>query len=394
MTVSPHLAELLETLWPGGSDAPPGLPDVRLVALPNARSPRVVLPGRPWRVSAGALRHYRTSATGVRRVAASAGSLGLRAGLGELMPGRLRRPAADGIDAHLCDVLGRQVHVSLYVGPQRAVQKPVLQVLDDTGRPIAFAKVAVNTLTTDLIRHEAAALDLLQDAGLTSVRVPRILHRGEWHSRELLVQEALVPTGRAEVAPPLLAEAAREISAVGGHHDHDLADNPYVADLRARVAALPPHAHSGALSSTLDAVLAAPGIRLTLGSWHGDWAPWNMAQAHGRVLVWDWEGFGSGVPVGFDACHHEVFDQVTFRGTAPTQAFRSLFDHSEAVLGPMGVEADARPWTALLYAVELATSYLENGEAVVAGTVLSRLDDWLDQTLGAGRSAIEQRVRS
>ncbi|MGA8245780.1 MAG: hypothetical protein WB797_02670, partial [Nocardioides sp.] len=239
MTVSPHLNELLETLWPG-SDTSSGSPDVRLVALPNPRSPRVVLPGRPWRVSAGALRHYRTSATGVRRVAAEAGSLGLRAGLGELMPGRLRRPAADGIGAHLCDVLDRQVHVSLYVGPQRAVQKPVLQVLDDTGRPIAFAKLAVNPLTTGLIRHEAAALELLRDAGLGSVRVPRILHRGEWHSRELLVQEALVPTGRAEVAPPLLVAAAREISRVGGHHDHDLTDNPYVAQLRARVAALPP----------------------------------------------------------------------------------------------------------------------------------------------------------
>lgn len=393
MTVSPHLTELLETLWPGGSGGAAG-PDVRMVALPNPRSPRVVLPGRPWRVAAGGLRHYKTSATGVRRVAAHAGSLGLRLGLGELLPGRLRRSSADGIDAHLSEVLGRRVYVSLYVGPQRAVQKPVLQVLDEGGRPIAFAKVAVNPTTTRLIRHEAEVLGRLENAGLTGVRVPRVLHHGEWHSRELLVQEALVPTGRAEIAPERLAQAAREIAAIGGVQQQEPAGSDYVADLQARVGALPPQSSAYALGTTLDAMLASPAPRLSIGSWHGDWAPWNMARSGSEVLVWDWEGFRTGVPVGFDACHYVVNEQVTFRGTAPTRAFRDLFEHGESVLGPMGVDSDARTWTALLYVIELATSYVENGEAAVAGTVLSRLDDWLEETLQAGRAAVEQGARS
>ena len=180
MTGPSYLTEVLETLWPGAPDAP-GDPrgDVRLLALPHPRSARVVLPVRPWRVGAGALRHYRTSATGLRRLGAEVGSLGFRVGMGELLPGRgVRRPSANGIDTHLSEVLGRRVHVSLYVGPQRAVQKPVLQILDGRGRPVAFAKVALNPLTTRLIRNEAAALTRLQTADLRTVRVPRVLHHG------------------------------------------------------------------------------------------------------------------------------------------------------------------------------------------------------------------------
>ena len=120
MTGPSYVTEVLDTLWPGGDGAAGSGGELRLVALPHPRSPRVLLPARPWRVSAGALRHYRTSATGLRRLGAEAGSLGFRVGLGELLPGRgVRRPSANGIDTYLSEVLGRDVHVSLYVGPEQ-----------------------------------------------------------------------------------------------------------------------------------------------------------------------------------------------------------------------------------------------------------------------------------
>ena len=323
------------------------------------------------------------------------GSLGFRIGMGELLSGRgVRRPSANGIDTYLSEVLGRRVHVSLYVGPQRAVQKPVLQLLDEGGHPVAFAKVALNPLTTRLIRNEAAALTRLQTAGLRTVRVPRVLHQGSWHSHEVVVQEALLPSGAPGVAPDLVAAAAREVAAVSGLEDDSSSEDGYVAGLRGRLAALIDTAPGHGLGGALEAVPAGATPRITTGAWHGDWASWNMAGSGSQVLVWDWEGFrGGGVPVGFDACHHHVCEQVAFRGSSPIQAFRGLFDHLDDVLGPMEVEPDARAWTALLYAVELATSYVENGEAEVAGTSLSRLDDWLEETLRLGRVAVAHEVR-
>jgi hypothetical protein len=394
MTGPSYVTEVLDTLWPGGDGAAGSGGELRLVALPHPRSPRVLLPARPWRVSAGALRHYRTSATGLRRLGAEAGSLGFRVGLGELLPGRgVRRPSANGIDTYLSEVLGRHVHVSLYVGPERAVQKPVLQLLDERGHPVAFAKVALNPLTTRLIRNEAAALARLQTADVRTVRVPRVLHHGSWHSHEVVVQEALLPSGAAGVAPDLLAEAAREVAAVSGLQEGSPADD-YVAGLRGRVASVIDAAPAHTLGRALEALQAGATPPITTGAWHGDWASWNMARSGSQVLVWDWEGFRGGVPLGFDACHHHVCDQVTFRGVSAVQAFRGLFDHLDDVLGPMGVEPDARAWTALLYVVELATSYVENGEDAVGGTSLSKLDDWLDETLRVGRTAVEHEARS
>jgi len=42
------------------------------------------------------------------------------------------------------------------------------------------------------------------------------------------------------------------------------------------------------------------------GAWHGDWTPWNMARRHGRIQLWDWERFDTGVPQGLDRCHYGV----------------------------------------------------------------------------------------
>ena len=58
--------------------------------------------------------------------------------------------------------------------------------------------------------------------------------------------------------------------------------------------------------------------RLAFGAWHGDWTPWNMASTAGGLLVWDWERFATGVPVGFDALHYWL--QIERRRPPPRPA--------------------------------------------------------------------------
>ena len=61
-----------------------------------------------------------------------------------------------------------------------------------------------------------------------------------------------------------------------------------------------------ALANAADQLVASAGhVELTFGAWHGDWTPWNMATTATTVLVWDWERFGTGVPVGYDALHFD-----------------------------------------------------------------------------------------
>src|SRR3954454_18610518 len=111
-------------LWPDSSDdGSAGASDVSsLVALPNAENPRLVIPRPPRAASAAAVRHYKTSATGRSRWVAPAGSWALRCGVGDVLPARIDLASGThDIRHHLREVLGRDVHVALYVGPRRAV---------------------------------------------------------------------------------------------------------------------------------------------------------------------------------------------------------------------------------------------------------------------------------
>jgi len=114
---------------------------------------------------------------------------------------------------------------------------------------------------------------------------------------------------------------------------------------------------------------------LRYGSWHGDWAPWNMANLADALLVWDWERFAQGVPLGFDAVHHELQRRIQASGDA-TAAVEATVRRAGELLTPFGVDPGARELTALLYLVDLATRYLTDRQAE-AGARLGVLGTWL-----------------
>jgi hypothetical protein len=121
---------------------------------------------------------------------------------------------------------------------------------------------------------------------------------------------------------------------------------------------------------------------LTYGSWHGDLNPGNLAVVGDRVLVWDWERFESGVPVGFDVLHHDFQESVTVRSQDPEQAARRIIAHAPALLAPLEVASDQAPAVALAYFVWLAVRFLSDRQAE-AGASLGDIDRWLVPVIGA-----------
>jgi len=122
-------------------------------------------------------------------------------------------------------------------------------------------------------------------------------------------------------------------------------------------------------------------IPLTFGAWHGDWSPWNMANVSGddhspdKLLVWGWERFTLGVPMGFDALHHELQRRVQAE-TDARACVRDLVTQAPTLLDPFDVVPDGREATALLYLVDLAARYLGDRQAE-AGARLGVLGTWL-----------------
>ncbi|MEU6410232.1 hypothetical protein [Microbispora sp. NPDC046933] len=239
------------------------------------------------------------------------------AALGRRLPvGR----GTDTIETHLSDVLGRRMRVVVHVRPaRRANRKPILEAYDESGLA-GFVKIGDSARARRLVRYESEVLRMLAGRPLKVVVPPDVLYHGEWRGLEVLMLSPLPVTSR-RVPSRLLVSAAREIAAIR------------------------PYDEAGSEEEA---------------AWHGDFTPWNVAAAaDGRLLVWDWERFAVGVPLGFDALHH--FFHRALRRMPPAVAARSCLAQAGGLLEPFGVDVARARRTAAHYLVALAERHHRDG---------------------------------
>lgn len=344
------------------------------------RPPLLVPTGR--RAAAAAVRHHSATRSPAARLYVRALSVCLAGGLGSgMLRPRVRisaLPGTDTIDHYLAGVMSPGIQLSLELGRPRANRKPVLQLLDGSGHVVGFAKIGINPLTNRLVRAEHESLMRLSRAGLAEIAVPRVLHYGRWRGLEVLVLSPL-PAWRPRRPLPRarLTAAMAELARVDGLTSEPLDGGGYLRQLQARLAAADESPERAALAQALNMLTAqAGGTVLTLGCWHGDWAPWNMANTGRGLLVWDWERFTSGVPLGFDALHHWLQHEVGISKHDPRAAALTCLEHAPRVLGAFGIPVPLARVTAILYLADLATRYLVDRQAE-AGAQLGAPGTWL-----------------
>jgi hypothetical protein len=376
----PYLLEVSEVLWPAddeprkatGRNARPRT----LLAVPSARTPSLLLPsGRA--AAAAAVRAYGGHGTLRNRSRTRATAALFSLGLGRLAF-RDTLTVSDGeksISAELSRILGRGVQVAVRGGPARANRKPVLAVLDDDGTLLAFAKVGTTALARDLVQVEGAALERLAPVLHSGVRAPRVLHQGSWRDMSLLVQEALPAASGQPVTDRRLMDAAAQLCRALGTTSASWGTSEHADVVRNRLARSPESTLTRDLAAAV-AALSADRLPLELGCWHGDWTAWNCAAAGDRVLVWDWERFATGVPVGFDVLHYGLQSELA-RAAGPSVALaKALLREAPDRLAPLGVSPDAARVTALAYLIEIATRYHADGQAD-AGARVGGVGSWL-----------------
>ena len=395
-----YLQEILEVLWPQpariersgralpGAGARPGRTatggsQTEFLLVPNETRPVLLVPRRPRRATAAALRHYKASAVGGRRLAFRGLAAAAQLGLADVLPHRVTvGPTGDGpeadVVAYLRKVLDQDLVVSLRVGPPRANRKPVLELLSPSGEMLGFAKVGITGLTRKLVRTEATALDVLRAAGLSRLRGA----------------PAAAPRPVAGARGPG-ADAAERLRAdrEPGHADlrhgrggHGCRESPRSWSARAPTGArcapgwrrCADREPAAALLKVMDDLQAtADATSVAFGSWHGDWTPWNMASSDDQLLAWDWERFESGVPIGYDALHHQLQGEVERNGAGGAQsATEAALFTAPMTLGPLGVRPGFAVFVAALYLIEIATRYTCDG-AAEAGARLGDVSTWL-----------------
>jgi hypothetical protein len=390
-----------------GREAPAGFRSLAEWAiLPDRRHPKILVPLVSRRTAAAAVGQYSDGMTHRARLAKAAVGLGLRSGAVQwalrrrgsvLRAGASAAPLAAVasrtlLHDYLAEALGRRdLAAAIVLGRVRLNRKPVLQLVDAGGRPVGYMKVGWNDLTRRLVRNEAATLARLAEVGPRTFTAPRLLHRGRWQGLDVTVSAALPHglwrRGRRYRLPPL--EASREIAGLGGVEWAPLGRSGWWRGLRGRLAPVQAQA-AGRPADLLAAVLEtvegrAGGSRLAFGSWHGDWGPWNMRATPGRLLVWDWERSGDGVPVGLDLFHFGYLTAAQGLRQPPAKAAATSLAQAAPLLGDLGQQPDAAELLLVLYLLELFGRAAEAEPSAVTG----RTD-----TLGANLLAVlGQRLR-
>ncbi len=358
--------------------------DVELMVLPNAQSPRLLVPA--GNAAAGARAMLRFSAAlsvgdTVKRLGVSAL---LRTRAGAAFPDRITvAERAGSLRLHLGEVFGEPVDLSLGLGTARANRKPVLQVFDTRGRSLAFVKIGDTEVTRDLVRAEAAALQRLGETELPPVlEVPRLLHLGTWEGATVLAMTALEtsfrqrPSRQFEIPTVEMAQLATAFAEPGT----TLEDSDLWRSMAATVNGLRQPTVRERFGAALEVLRErAAGRPLSLGGWHGDWTPWNMSRLRGRLQLWDWERFETGVPLGLDRCHYAV-NAVTRRDGVDQASIRRGLE----LAGVRDDAGDADHLLGATYLAAITSRYLagaesERGEAIAdrSREMLTALTGWL-----------------
>jgi len=107
--------------------------------------------------------------------------------------------------------------------------------------------------------------------------------------------------------------------------------------------------------------------------WHGDWTAWNMGRSRGKVLVWDWERFETGVPSGLDPLHYHV-NAVTVRSGSSAAAFRRGLALAHGGVPKPGSESHLR---SCLYLIAVTARYLGLVDTARGADIAERATDAL-----------------
>ncbi len=391
-----YLASLIDVLWPTKPiDSTTSLdnaqPQDEYLVVPNARMPRLLVPARHRVSGAAAVRRYSEPGSTASMFKRQAVALAVRTGLANVViKDRVVIPRLDAVDGeaptieqYLREHLG-DIVISVHLGgPARANRKPVLQVLDRRGTTIGFAKVSLNELTRRLIQHESSALRFLSAQRLPGLVTPAVMHHGTWRNREVVVQSALPIWQRRRGGAALARRQAAmlDVATVQGATTAALRDSSYMSRLVTRVSLLKDATAPKLLAACEELVHRRGHTELEFGSWHGDWSPWNMAAREHQLLVWDWERFAHDVPLGFDAVHYRLQELIARQPTSAAEAVERTLETAPADMRLFGVSSDAAELTALLYLIDIAARYTEDGQAA-AGARLGVLDQWLLPVLG------------
>lgn len=211
---------------------------------------------------------------------------------------------------------------AVYVGIPGPGQKITVQLMDDRGGVLGFAKYADKPGTQALIANEAHMLGVIPE-GVG----PRLLRFMPFQGGELSVQTSLpgrmlVPSSRLGTAQMRLLERLIRPAEV-----YEASKHPFIESMYERT--------GGHRRQLLEAIVAdLQGSEWPAAWMHGDLSPWNMHWRRGDCLAFDWE-YGRETGLAYlDAPHTSIQFAGLVQKANPRQAKRVISNRLSAHLPP------------------------------------------------------------
>ncbi len=349
--------------------------------IPDRNSPRALMPS-DLKVARGAVLAYnrlRPAKVALTRFAAGLGMTPLARIQGDSTTLKLSVPQQvsdnEVDDAVITRHLRRQVpgatHTAISLRDFHPRAKPTVQLLDDSGHVVAFAKVTSDAATGTRVSVEAdllAGLSTTRGADETRLRLPRVLRAGTCGPFTYSVVEPL-PADVRRVSEKDWARTLRPLSlfagALGAPRTVPLSATSLWQEIHHRVdvaqqAAAERPELVEALGTLADAVRDQDGdVEVLAGAYHGDWVPWNMAWAGSTLWVWDLEYGSTSGPIGLDAMRWHFQVRHSAHGDSFAEAIRVMSHRAPEVLPGLGISWRLAPVLTRLHVVDTVASGLE-----------------------------------
>jgi hypothetical protein len=282
-----------------------GLPHLqRFAILPSLKRGRWLIPLEGPAVAYGAINAlctpYRLSGRVLARGARAFAAIGLPFARHHLWLASREPPWLETLFGGL---LGRDdVRVGVASGGWGVRLTPTVAAFDPSGHVLAFAKLAGTPRSERLIRHEAEILGRLAERYPSDPIAPALLFAGEREGTYLLAQTVLAGKQVATGLSPAHIAFLRTLS---NGERRPASATAFFRSLDERIGPLP---ELRRLLTRARAVLDQLVVPSTIT--HGDFAPYNLRRANGRIAAFDWENATlDGLPL-IDLVHHEL--QVGF----------------------------------------------------------------------------------
>ena len=220
------------------------------------------------------------------------------------------------------------------------------------------------------------------EAAPRTFQVPPVLHAGLWAGMQILVVGPLPRrrTAFGGIDAHMPAAATRELAELFGTTRQALASSPHWQATLARIAGVGSPAATALAEAAGELERRHGEEELSIGSWHGDWTPSNMASAGRTLCVWDWERASTGMPAGMDAGHFGFHIARKVTNLAPKPAAAATLQWLPGVLEATGLEGRHAPLMLSLALLEMAVRFQEaraEGTEVVDPAYLGALQEIL-----------------